>query len=86
MAKKECEYHRTAQTNLGQRRVALERVGQFFGAVVANIVSLKPGQNKKSDVTHNVQTKSALTTQVDVDNCCVFREQLGPRFGSVVKV
>ena len=33
-----------------------------------------------------MQTKSALTTQVDVDNCGVFREQLGPRFGTVVKV
>ena len=38
--KKEREYLCTVQTNLGQRRVALERVGQFVGAVVANIVSL----------------------------------------------
>jgi hypothetical protein len=47
---------------------------------------LEPGQKKKSDVNHNAEQKkkSALTTQVDVDNCGVFLEQLGQRFGAVV--
>ena len=45
-----------------------------------------PAKIKSPDVNHNVQTKSALTTHVHVDNCGVFREQFGPRFGSAVAV
>ena len=43
-----------------------------------------PAKIKSPDVNHNVQTKSALTTQVDVDKCGVFLEQLGKLFGATV--
>ena len=79
---------RTVQTNLGQRRVALERVRQLAGAVVGNFVSLNPNQTKDRRQSQtsppNKRKKSALTAQVDVDNCFVFLEQFVQRLGAVV--